>query len=109
MVWDTCVVEKGGLQLCSMENSTKGRRKRKIDANAGQVGAVGSSAASAIVAGAWLTPQKKVRTTLEVCDMNNISGFGPMMITAEDLARTLDTNALMLVGDGAGFTVLERP
>jgi hypothetical protein len=44
-----------------------------------------------------------------VCDMNMVRGFGPMLITAEDLARTLEANVLMLVGDGAGFKVLERP
>lgn len=33
--------------------------------------------------------------------MNRVRGFGPMLITAEDLARTLEANALMLVGDGA--------
>jgi hypothetical protein len=32
-----------------------------------------------------------------------------MLIMAEDLARTLEANVLMLVGDGAGFKVLERP
>jgi hypothetical protein len=32
-----------------------------------------------------------------------------MLITTEDLARTLEANTLMLVGDGAGFKVLERP
>jgi hypothetical protein len=32
-----------------------------------------------------------------------------MMITAEDLARTLGVYALMLVGDIEGFRVLERP
>jgi hypothetical protein len=32
-----------------------------------------------------------------------------MLVTTEDLARTLEANALMLVGDGAGFKVLERP
>jgi hypothetical protein len=61
------------------------------------------------VAGAWLTPQKKARSTLEVCDMNSTKGFGPMLITAEDLARTLEANDLILVGDGAGFKVLSRP
>jgi hypothetical protein len=61
------------------------------------------------VVGAWLTPEKKARTTLEVCDMNCERGMGPMLITTVDLARTLGANALMLVGDGKGFRVLERP
>jgi hypothetical protein len=32
-----------------------------------------------------------------------------MLITAEDLARTLEANDLFLVGNGAGFRVLDRP
>ncbi|KAK1646046.1 hypothetical protein QYE76_063851 [Lolium multiflorum] len=36
------------------------------------------------------------------------SGFGPMLITAEDLARTLEANDLILVDDGTGFQVLDR-
>jgi hypothetical protein len=32
-----------------------------------------------------------------------------MLIMAEDLSRTLEANTLVLVGDGAGFKVLERP
>jgi hypothetical protein len=32
-----------------------------------------------------------------------------MLITAEDLMRTVGANALMLVGDDEGFRVLERP
>jgi hypothetical protein len=38
--------------------------------------------------------------------MNIARGFGPMLIIAEDLARTLEANDLM--GDGAGFQVLNR-
>jgi hypothetical protein len=36
--------------------------------------------------------------------MNRVRGFGPMLIMSEDLARTLEANALMLVGDGACFS-----
>jgi hypothetical protein len=92
-----------------MKNHVEGRRKRKAECDAEQVGGASSSATVAIVAGAWLIPQKKARSSLEVCDMNMVRGFGPMLITSEDLARTLEANALMLVGDGAGFKVLERP
>jgi hypothetical protein len=60
------------------------------------------------VAGSWVIPQKRARTTLEVCEMNSSRGFGPMLMTAEDLARTLDANDLVLVGDGALFQVLDR-
>jgi hypothetical protein len=41
--------------------------------------------------------------------MNITRGFGPMLTTAEDLARILEANNLILVGDGAGFRVLDRP
>jgi hypothetical protein len=41
--------------------------------------------------------------------MNITRGFGPMLITAEDLTRTLEANDLIVVGDGAGFKVLSRP
>jgi hypothetical protein len=52
---------------------------------------------------------KEPRTSLEVCNLNGVRGLGPMLITAEDLARTLGVNALMLVGHGEGFRDLERP
>jgi hypothetical protein len=90
-----------------MENPREGR-KRRIDDAAEQAGSLNSTAA-AIVAGAWLTPQKRAMTALEVCTMNNPRGFGPMMITAEELRRTMEANDLILVGDGAGFQVLTRP
>jgi hypothetical protein len=61
------------------------------------------------VAGTWLTPQNKARTSLEVCEMNTTRGFGHLLITAEDLGRTMMANDLILVGDGAGFQVCKRP
>jgi hypothetical protein len=61
------------------------------------------------VAGAWFTPQKRAKSTLEICDMNITRGFGPLLITAEDLRRTLMANDLILVEDGAGFLVHSRP
>jgi hypothetical protein len=86
-----------------MDNSIEGGRKRRAESAVEQTGDVGSAAAAAVVARAWLTPQKKARSTLEVCGINSTRGFGLMVITAEDLARTLETNDLILVGDGAGF------
>jgi hypothetical protein len=61
------------------------------------------------VTGPGLTPEKRAKTTLEVCPMNHERGSGPLLITAADLARTLRANPLMLVGDGKGFMVLYRP
>jgi hypothetical protein len=92
-----------------MANPTEGGRKRKTEDIVEQDGGCSSEAAAAVVAEAWLTPQKKARSTLEICDMNTTRGFGPMLITAEDLRRTLEANDLILVGDGAGFQVLNRP
>jgi hypothetical protein len=31
---------------------------------------LGSNATYAIMGGTWLTPEKKARTTLEICDVN---------------------------------------
>jgi hypothetical protein len=93
-------VETLGMQLCSVEDFAEGRGKRRADVYAEQVGGSGQDA-TAIVAGSWVIPQKKARTTLEVCDMNSSREFGPMLMTAEDLARTLEANDLVLVGDGA--------
>jgi hypothetical protein len=109
MDWHAGVVETYGLQLCSVENLVERGRKRRAETVAEQATEFGSVAAAAVVAGAWLTPQKKARSTLDVCDMNITRGFGPMLITAEDLARTLEANDLILMGDGAGFKVLYRP
>jgi hypothetical protein len=88
--------------------AVEGRRKRRADDIAEQGGELSSAATAAIVAGTWLTPQKKARSTLEVCNVNSTRGLGPMLITAEDLSRTLQANDLILVGDGAGFQVLNR-
>jgi hypothetical protein len=60
-----------------VENSTGGRRKRRVESVAEQAGDVCSAVAAAIVTGGWLTPQKKARSTLDVCDMNSTRGFGP--------------------------------
>jgi hypothetical protein len=102
MAWHAGFVKKLGMQLCTMENSPEGGRKRKTDDFVEQVGGCSSEAAAAVVAEAWLTPQKKARSTLEICDMNTTRGFG-------NLRRILEANDLILVGDGAGFQVLNRP
>jgi hypothetical protein len=55
------------------------------------------------------TPERKARTELEVCVLNQNRGADePLKITTADLARTLKANALMMVGDGDGFWVLTR-
>ncbi|KAK1609994.1 hypothetical protein QYE76_033671 [Lolium multiflorum] len=101
-------VETLAKQLCSVEDSTERRGKRRADMYDEQVGRDSQITTDDIVAGSWVIPQKKARTTLEVCDRNNSRGFGPMLMTAEDLARTLEANDLVLVGDGACFQVMGR-
>jgi hypothetical protein len=108
MVWHAGFVETLAKQLCSVENSAERGGKRRADRPDEQVGRSGQIATNDIVAGSWVIPQKKARTTLEVCDRNNARGLGPMLMTAEDLARTLDANDLVLVGDGAYFQVMGR-
>jgi hypothetical protein len=88
---------------------TEGGRKRKSDNDGEQAGDLGSNATSVIVAGTWLSPEKRARTALKVCTMNHERGSRPLLITATDLERTLGANALMLVGDGEGFRVLNMP
>ncbi|KAK1679563.1 hypothetical protein QYE76_040411 [Lolium multiflorum] len=78
------------------EDSVEGGRKRGAGGDVEQDGGSSSVAAAAVVAGAWLTPQKRARTTLEVCDINCTRGLGPMLITAEELKRTLEDNELFL-------------
>jgi hypothetical protein len=50
---------------------TEGGRKRKSDNDGEQAGDLGSNATSVIVAGTWLSPEKRARTALEVCTMNH--------------------------------------
>jgi hypothetical protein len=61
-----------------MENPAGRRRKMRTDVHAEQAGGSGPYATTVVVAGAWVTPQKRARATLEVSDMNNSRVFGPM-------------------------------
>jgi hypothetical protein len=81
-------------------------RKRE----AGSLGEVsgwgGACPSAAVVAGSWLTPEKKARTEQEVFLHNQMEG-AELKITAGDLARTLMANGLMLFGDGESFKVIK--
>jgi hypothetical protein len=92
-----------------MEHPAERGRKKKAGDNGEQPEMLGSNATSAIAAGTWMTPKKRARTALKVCTMNHERGSRPLLITATDLERTLGANALMLVGDGEGFRVLNMP
>jgi hypothetical protein len=92
-----------------MEHSAERGRKRKADDDGEQGGVPGSNATSDVVAGAWLTREKRARIALEVCDMNCERKSGPLLITTADLASTLGANALLLVGEGEDFRIMHRP
>jgi hypothetical protein len=92
-----------------MECSGQSGRTRKVDGNSEPIGGFCPGSTSTIVVGTWLTPERKARTELEVCVLNQNRGADePLKITTADLARTLKANALMMVGDGDGFWVLTR-
>jgi hypothetical protein len=81
-------------------------RKRE----AGSLGKVsgwgGACPSAAVVAGSWLTPEKKAKTEQEVFLQNQLGG-ADLKITAGDLVRTLVANGLMLIGDGESFKVIK--
>jgi hypothetical protein len=93
-----------------MERTTQSGRKREVANNSEHFGGISSCLTSAIVVGAWLTPEKRARTEMEVCVIKQTREHEePLNITTADLVRTLKANAFMLVGDGEGFRVLPRP
>jgi hypothetical protein len=50
------------MQLCSVEDSAERRGKRRANVYAEQGGGSGHDAATAIVAGTWVIPQKKAKS-----------------------------------------------
>jgi hypothetical protein len=102
-------VEEVGLFACSVGGSTSRGRKRKTSGGDYAIGGFGSCTAAAIVAGAWVKPEKILRSHHELLDMNlGSAGSGHMKISAPDLARTLKANDLELVGDGESFKVVQK-
>jgi hypothetical protein len=69
-------------------------------------GWLGACPSAAVVAGSWLTPEKKARTEQEITLHNQMEG-AELKITAGDLARTLMANGLVLIGDGERFKVIK--
>jgi hypothetical protein len=92
-----------------MGSSASRERKRKSSDNDYAIGGFGSCPANAIVAGAWVKPEKFLKTHHELLAMNlGSAGSGHLKISAPDLARTLKANDLELVGDGECFKVVQR-
>jgi hypothetical protein len=61
------------------------------------------------VAGAWVKPEKILKSHHELLDVNLGSvGSSHLKISAPDLARTLKANDLELVGDGESFRVVPK-
>jgi hypothetical protein len=52
-----------------------------------------------------VTPKKKLRTEAEI-NVHNQARDGNWKISADDLARTLMTNGLVLIGTGDRFKVI---
>jgi hypothetical protein len=54
--------EKSGLYACSMGGATSSGRKRKATLDGDVAGDIGSGAATIFVAGAWVIPEKRMRS-----------------------------------------------
>jgi hypothetical protein len=109
LVWNAESVEEIGLFACSVGSSASRGRKRKASGGDYAIGGFGSCTANDIVAGAWVKPEKILKTHHELLAMNlGSAGSGHMKISAPDLARTLKANDLELVGDGECFRVVQR-
>jgi hypothetical protein len=90
------------------DDSTCGR-KRKPTSDYSAFGEAGSSAAAAVVAGAWVKTEKRLKSQHELLVMNlNVAETGHLKVTAPDLARTLQANNLELVGDGENSRVVSK-
>jgi hypothetical protein len=61
------------------------------------------------VAGAWVKPEKILKSHHELLGVNLGSADASLLkISAPDLARTLKANGLELVGDGESFRVVPK-
>jgi hypothetical protein len=96
--------------LCSLEHHDQRRIKRNVDDDCEKFRGFNSCSTSGIMGGAWLAPEKKAKNEMEVYIGNLRCEDGEALkVTTACLARTLEANALILVGDGVGFRVLPRP
>jgi hypothetical protein len=84
-----------------MRNTGAGGQKRKAEDDGGAAGVSGSGATIAVVARAWVTPEKRMRSQLDLIISNQgLDGQDEKLITMANLARNLEEKNLMLVGDG---------
>jgi hypothetical protein len=60
------------------------------------------------VAGARVTPVKKIKTQMEMLIHNQLNMNQDWQINASDLAKTLEAKLLCLVGDGESFDVVSK-
>jgi hypothetical protein len=81
-------------------------RKIKAEPDSDPSGSFGVCPSAAVVAGAWMILEKKLRTENKI-NIHNQVGGDDLKITAEDLARTLTANDLVLIGDGERFKVIK--
>jgi hypothetical protein len=88
-----------------MEHPARKGGKRKAQSSGGQSGEIGACSTAAIMAGAWVTLEKKLMTKAEI-NVHNQAGDGSWKISADDLARTLMANGLVLIGTGDRFKVI---
>jgi hypothetical protein len=82
-------------------------RKSKAESVGGADRSVGLGAASAVVAGSWVTQGKKMCSRSELIVSNN-GGRHVKLILASDLAKILEEKNLVLVGDGENFQVMHK-
>jgi hypothetical protein len=85
------------------------REKKEAASGDCAIGGVDSCATNAVMAGAWVKPEKQLKSHHELLLMNlSSSESGHLRISAQDLARTLKANDLELVVDGECFRMVQR-
>jgi hypothetical protein len=86
-----------------------GGKKRKYEDEGEFPGGFSSCSTTTFVTGSCLILVKKMMTSTKVELMNqNCSGDKDIKIASADLSRTMAANALMLVGDGECFKVVDK-
>jgi hypothetical protein len=78
--------------------------KKKAQSYGGVSGELGACSTAVVVAGAWVTPEKKLRTESEI-NVHSQTEDGNWKISTDDLTRTLMANGLVLIGNGEHFKV----
>jgi hypothetical protein len=63
--WYAGNLEENGLHACSMEHSATRGRKREAEYNGEYFGGFSPCSTSAVMAGSWLVPEKRVKTYMD--------------------------------------------